>query len=641
MEFARQRRRAMKVPALMAVCLCCLPPSCLTFRTDAGRPMVSCGRSFKRARPRTHETIMSHGDPRQPAAGQAAEQSVWTDHVELDSQGKVMLKGLLFSETERLMERLGEKPGRAGALAGWLYHDRCLGFGPVDFRTRLTALQKVVGRPRGSRASCHSSRKTNAVSPKSRIGRKTREAIGAVATADGGLALEDVQLAVDGTRKLVSVLTAGEGVGKKVETVIIPMLRGPQKEPRYTICVSSQVGCAMNCQFCFTGRLGLMANLQAAQIVEQVVVAKRFLESVGDPHPVTGVVFMGMGEPFDNYARVMRAVKILTDPRAGMRLKASSVTVSTVGLVPQIEQFCTDADNGASLAISLHAVTDGVRDKLIPVNRRYPLERLSEALRTHFPRSVRPSTDEPTAAPRDRREDHVADQVADGRAVSLPTTSGDNVLEVVSIDVDGAEDARSLAATPTTPVEAVAKSGVEKDTSVAEMPTPRESGVSSPSAGGGSERRVRGPTEESDGGGGGGDDGEEDRPRRRKARRKSRILAVEYTLLRGVNDSLEDAGRLADWLEGVACVVNLITFNAHEGTPFASSSVETSEAFRQALAARGQLCTFRDSRGDDGMAACGQLGGESMARGGDQERRRVPVAWKPSSTSSSARSTTA
>lgn len=82
-------------------------------------------------------------------------------------------------------------------------------------------------------------------------------------------------------------------------------------------------------------------------------------------------------------------------------------------------------------------------------------------------------------------------------------------------------------------------------------------------------------------------------------------MAVEYTLLGGVNDSLEDAGRLAEWLEGVACVVNLITFNAHAGTPFSPSSPEAAEAFRRALAARGQLCTFRDSRGDDGMAACG------------------------------------
>lgn len=88
-------------------------------------------------------------------------------------------------------------------------------------------------------------------------------------------------------------------------------------------------------------------------------------------------------------------------------------------------------------------------------------------------------------------------------------------------------------------------------------------------------------------------------------KRKSRILAVEYTLLGGVNDSLADAERLAEWLKGVACVVNLITFNSHHGTPFSMSSLATSKDFRQVLLVRGQLCTFRDSRGDDEMAACG------------------------------------
>ena len=96
-----------------------------------------------------------------------------------------------------------------------------------------------------------------------------------------------------------------------------------------------------------------------------------------------------------------------------------------------------------------------------------------------------------------------------------------------------------------------------------------------------------------------------DRKPGQRTRRKSKILAVEYTLLGGVNDSLADAERLANWLQGVACVVNLITFNAHSGSPFSVSPLATSEAFRQALSERGQLCTFRDSRGDDEMAACG------------------------------------
>lgn len=466
----------------------------------------------------------------------------WVDDCELDSQGKVMLKGLLFSETERLMDRLGEKPGRAEVLAGWLYHDR-----------RLVRDVAETGGDDGDRSR--------------RMGKKTRENVGAIATADGGLRLEDVQLAADGTRKLVSVLTSGEGAGKKVETVIIPMLRGPQREPRYTVCVSSQVGCAMNCQFCYTGRLGLMANLQTAQIVEQVVSAKRFLESVDDPCKVTGVVFMGMGEPFDNYDKVMRAVKILTDPVAGVRLKASSVTVSTVGLVPQIERFCTDPGNGASLAISLHAVTDEVRDKLIPVNRRYPLAQLSETLRTHFPRASKPKPDD--------CKDY--------------SSAGSND-----------KSARNIASpsTPPTPLDETPGQG--------EVPAAAAAATQM---------------------------GPSDRKPGQRPRRKSKILAVEYTLLGGVNDSLADADRLANWLRGVACVVNLITFNPHSGTPFSMSSLATSEAFRQALSERGQLCTFRDSRGDDEMAACGQLGGKSMA--GKDGRKAVPVTWVPDDVSRS------
>ncbi|CAM9621849.1 unnamed protein product, partial [Ectocarpus sp. 4 AP-2014] len=329
-------------------------------------------------------------------------------------------------------------------------------------------------------------------------------------------------------------------------------------------------------------------------IVEQVLVAKRYLETVGDPSPVTGVVFMGMGEPFDNFDRLMRAVKILTDPRAGVRLKASSVTVSTVGLVPQIERFCKDPANGASLAISLHAVVDEVRDKLIPVNRRYPLERLSETLRTHFPRSPKPAADEPTGVALARASSAAApalgpEDVAVGSA-GRKSTAGPGREWEQETNLLGE---RRPPSTPTEPQQ-----------------RPR-----SPPDGGGSTRKG---------------------PRRSGRRRRPRVLAVEYTLLGGVNDSLEDADRLAEWLEGVACVVNLITFNAHAGTPFSPSSPETAEAFRRALAARGQLCTFRDSRGDDGMAACGQLGGESMAGGGDRAGKPVPVTWKSTDTPSTA-----
>ncbi|CAM9569404.1 unnamed protein product, partial [Ectocarpus fasciculatus] len=302
----------MKELVLLSIALCCLPQSHLGFCTTGGlhaggvgavsaspKTSLSCGRSLKRPR-----TDMMASDSlaavEQPVVDEVDGQATWAKDSELDFHGKVMLKGLLFSETQQLMERLGEKPGRAEVLAGWLYQDRRLIRDIAETAGGGGGDGGATGR---AEDATNSNSSNSLVSSKSRIGKKTRDAVREVATADGGLELEDVQLAADGTRKLVSVLTSGEGAGKKVETVIIPMLRGPQREPRYTVCVSSQVGCAMNCQFCFTGRLGLMANLQAAQaggltIVEQVLVAKRYLESVGDPSTVTGVVFTGMGEPF-------------------------------------------------------------------------------------------------------------------------------------------------------------------------------------------------------------------------------------------------------------------------------------------------------------------------------------------------------
>ncbi|CAN0538204.1 unnamed protein product, partial [Ectocarpus sp. 12 AP-2014] len=267
----------MKELVLLSFALCCLPRSHLAFRTTGGavfgasevgevRPSpktsLSCGRSLKR--PRTD--MMASGSlaaVEQPVADEVDGQATWATDFELDFHGKVMLKGLLFSETQQLMERLGEKAGRAEVLAGWLYHDRRLIRDIAE--TAGGAGAGGSAEPGVDATNGNTNRRGSLVSSKSRIGKKTRDAVREVATADGGLELEDVQLAADGTRKLVSVLTSGEGAGKKVETVIIPMLRGPQREPRYTVCVSSQVGCAMNCQFCFTGRLGLMANLQAAQ----------------------------------------------------------------------------------------------------------------------------------------------------------------------------------------------------------------------------------------------------------------------------------------------------------------------------------------------------------------------------------------
>ncbi len=145
---------------------------------------------------------------------------------------------------------------------------------------------------------------------------------------------------------------------------------------RATVCVSSQAGCGMGCPFCATGQGGLTRNLSAAEIVEQVVAAAGAIargELAGGPARLSNVVFMGMGEPLANYATVVAALRVLTaPPPAGLGLSARSITVSTVGLVPAIRRLA-GAGLPVTLAVSLHAPDDELRDSLVPVNRRWPV----------------------------------------------------------------------------------------------------------------------------------------------------------------------------------------------------------------------------------------------------------------------------
>lgn len=364
-----------------------------------------------------------------------------------------------------------------------------------------------------------------------------RDKVCDIATLDGGLELVNMHIASDGTRKLVLRLTAGPGAGGEVETVIIPIVREAGSKERITLCVSSQVGCAMGCQFCFTGRMGLLGNLTPGQIVEQVVVARRLLfeEAVAagaDPKryltPITNIVFMGMvrieitavlysfawslhghlyksflksayrtkirafntglnpllclvlpqGEPLDNLEAVLPALHIAIEP-LGLHFSYNKITVSTVGLVPQMRRLA--AESRAVMAVSLHAATDEVRDAIVPVNRRHSLKELVGVMEELFPINK--------AAPR----------------------HGHHVL-------------------------------------------------------------------------------------------------IEYTLLSGVNDRGEDARALLELLKNVRCKINLIVFNPHEGTRFAASTPEAVRKFRDVLIQGGHVATVRESRGDDKMAACGQLG---------------------------------
>ena len=180
------------------------------------------------------------------------------------------------------------------------------------------------------------------------------------------------ETAPDGAARLVVEL----GDGRCVEQVLIPAGR------RRTVCVSSQVGCRYGCVFCASGQAGFVRNLEAGEIVGQVLNAARLW---GD-RP-THVVFMGMGEPFDNYEQVLRAVRIINDPD-GLRIGARRVTLSTCGLIPGIRKLAAEGLQ-VELSISLHAADDTVRSELMPVNRRYGIDALLVGCREYTERTGR------------------------------------------------------------------------------------------------------------------------------------------------------------------------------------------------------------------------------------------------------------
>ena len=176
---------------------------------------------------------------------------------------------------------------------------------------------------------------------------------------------------IDGTRKWLLRFTDGE----EVETVHIP------EEDRGTLCVSSQVGCTLTCSFCHTGTQRLVRNLTAEEIVAQVMIARDALgewPSPQDDRQVTNIVLMGMGEPLYNYENVAAALRIIMDPE-GLSISRRKITLSTSGVVPMIRR-CGE-ELGVNLAVSLHAVRDDIRDRLVPLNRKYPIAELLAACR--------------------------------------------------------------------------------------------------------------------------------------------------------------------------------------------------------------------------------------------------------------------
>ena len=210
--------------------------------------------------------------------------------------------------------------------------------------------------------------------------------------------IREVRRAADDTRKVLIGFPKSPAAGT-VETVLIPPLPDEEDEDveleadddapvitglrvaarRVTQCISTQVGCAMGCVFCASGVAGLKRHLSAGEIVAQVLLGRTLLD---EGEAIRNVVLMGMGEPLHNYENVARALRLLTHPD-GMNLSSRRVTVSTSGLVPEIDRLGEEFKGEIALAVSLHAPDDELRSRIMPVNKKYPLGELMAALRRY------------------------------------------------------------------------------------------------------------------------------------------------------------------------------------------------------------------------------------------------------------------
>jgi 23S rRNA (adenine2503-C2)-methyltransferase len=249
----------------------------------------------------------------------------------------VALLGMSKASLEAYFARLGEKPFRAVQVMKWLHHRDA-----DDFAT-MTDLSRAL-----------------------------RARLEAEATLAMPEVVQDHQ-SQDGTRKWLFALADGQ----RIETVFIP------EKDRGTLCISSQVGCALDCSFCATGKQGFNRNLTSAEIVSQVRLARRALQDTdfGRPKSITNVVLMGMGEPLLNFEPVLEAISVLLDD-LGYGISKRRLTLSTAGVVPAIRALAGRTD--VALAISLHAPTDELRDQLVPINRRYPIAELLDACEAYL-----------------------------------------------------------------------------------------------------------------------------------------------------------------------------------------------------------------------------------------------------------------
>jgi len=258
-----------------------------------------------------------------------------TSHVE--SGGKRNLIGLDLMELKEALATQGFEPFRAKQIWSWLYFH-----GARDF-SKMTTLSK----PAREKLAEHFV-----------IARPT---------------ISQDQKSADGTRKWLLRMEDGQ----EIETVHIP------EQDRGALCVSSQVGCTLTCRFCHTGTQRLVRNLEASEIVAQVMVARDALgewPSTRNERMLSNIVMMGMGEPLFNYDNVAKAVRIIMHGE-GIAISKRKITLSTSGVAPLIKRCGDELD--VNLAVSLHAVTDELRDAIVPINRKYPLKELLQACRDY------------------------------------------------------------------------------------------------------------------------------------------------------------------------------------------------------------------------------------------------------------------
>jgi 23S rRNA (adenine2503-C2)-methyltransferase len=250
------------------------------------------------------------------------------------------LYDLNFDKLESLIASWGQPTYRAHQVWEWLYHNYAVTFDEM-----------------------------------SNLPKKLREKMATAVTLNTGQIVSE-QLAADGrTKKVLFQLPDGQ----YIETVLM------MYDKRRTLCISTQAGCAMGCVFCATGQMGFFRNLTSGEIVAQVMHFAHELAQQNDH--VTNIVMMGMGEPLHNYEQTLTAVDRLTNS-SGFNLGARKITISTVGLVPAIRKYA-DEQRQTPLAISLHAATDEERDKLIPVNHKWPIAELMEACRYYIEKTGR------------------------------------------------------------------------------------------------------------------------------------------------------------------------------------------------------------------------------------------------------------